>query len=289
MKYFNSKIVKWPQESGVYFLSLPFDGATSIGKGASGAPQAISQYSEKISPYDHLRLRSVSDFNLFSLELEKGFFKSHIEIVNSAGTQIDKLDLNKQSLITIGGDHSVIRYSVEKYLKSYEDLVVIQLDAHADMIADFLGDTNSHGSIMQNILNMFGEKHELIQYGVRQVKPSEHQKMNHLGSLSETLEELLEKLRTIPGDRPVYLTVDCDFFDPSCLPGTGAPCPGGASYNDFKSIVEILIEKNIVGADLVELAPSLDTSEVSVSLASFILRDLTLLIGTNLEGKKLNS
>ena len=84
------------------------------------------------------------------------------------------------------------------------------------------------------------------------------------------LEERLEKLR----GRPIYLTVDLDWFDPAVLPGTGTPEPGGFHWSDFARLIDLLQGQQLVAADVVELAPSLDPSECSSVLAAKVVRSL---------------
>ena len=81
--------------------------------------------------------------------------------------------------------------------------------------------------------------------------------------------------------KPIYLTVDLDWFDPAVLPGTGTPEPGGYQWSDFANLVEVLREHQLVAADVVELAPQLDTSGISSVLAAKVARSLLLLLGAN--------
>jgi agmatinase len=92
------------------------------------------------------------------------------------------------------------------------------------------------------------------------------------------LETLAASLRPLRG-RPIYLTVDLDWFDPAVLPGTGTPEPGGFFWPDFAQVVDELRHHHLVAADVVELAPQLDSSGVSAVLAAKVTRSLLLLLG----------
>ena len=94
------------------------------------------------------------------------------------------------------------------------------------------------------------------------------------------VEALAAALTPLKG-REIYLTVDLDWFDPSVLPGTGTPEPGGYDWHDFSRVVEVLRDHRLVGADIVELAPQLDTSGTSSVLAAKVTRSLLLLLSAD--------
>jgi agmatinase len=95
-----------------------------------------------------------------------------------------------------------------------------------------------------------------------------------------SIDALQQALAPLKG-KPIYLTVDLDWFDPSVLPGTGTPEPGGYHWSDFASLIEVLREHHLVAADVVELAPQLDTSGISSVLAAKVTRSLLLLLGAD--------
>ena len=95
-------------------------------------------------------------------------------------------------------------------------------------------------------------------------------------TLATSLKECCEWLEAIPGDRPIYLTLDLDFFDPGFFPGTGTPEAGGEDFHGFMRILKILNRKNFVGADIVELAPMLDSTNNSSCFASKVTREVIL-------------
>ena len=97
-----------------------------------------------------------------------------------------------------------------------------------------------------------------------------------------SVDALQQALAPLQG-RPIYLTVDLDWFDPAVLPGTGTPEPGGYLWSDFASLIGVLREHHLVAADVVELAPQLDTSGISSVLAAKVTRSLLLLLGGDQE------
>ena len=98
-------------------------------------------------------------------------------------------------------------------------------------------------------------------------------------TLIPSLEKLCHILTQIDSQRPIYLTLDLDFFDPAYLPGTGTPEAGGESFSSFMQILSILSKKNFIGADIVELAPNIDPTGNSTCFAAKILREIILAIG----------
>ncbi|MGB1195442.1 MAG: arginase family protein, partial [Synechococcus sp.] len=99
----------------------------------------------------------------------------------------------------------------------------------------------------------------------------------HRSSRLVPLHQLHQRLSALRG-RPIYLTVDLDWFDPAVMPGTGTPEPGGFTWPDFAALVDALQHHNLVAADVVELAPQLDPSGISSVLAAKVTRSLLLLM-----------
>ena len=157
--------------------------------------------------------------------------------------------------------------------------MLLHLDAHADLRDGYLGYHYSHASIIRRALDHFGAEHSLIQYGIRSGTKEEYQWMRENKTLVTSRETLLERLTAIPKDRPVYLSFDLDYFDPSFFPGTGTPEPGGEDFHSFISIIKILRQKNFVGCDVVELSPEIDPTDNSSVFATKVLRELILLLG----------
>ena len=179
-------------------------------------------------------------------------------------------------------EHSISYCFIREALKEYPDLLLLHLDAHADLRDGYLGDHYSHASIIRRCLDHFGPKHELIQYGIRSGTRAEYEWMNYYNSLYVSKNKLLEILNKQSTDRPIYLTLDLDYFDPSFLPGTGTPEPGGEDFHSFISIVKVLKNKNFIGADVVELAPNIDKTGNSSVFAAKVVREIVLSIANNL-------
>jgi len=156
--------------------------------------------------------------------------------------------------------------------------VLLHLDAHADLRDGFLGYHYSHASIIRRSVDHFGPGHELIQYGIRSGTRDEYQWMKEHKTIRSSRKDFLDSVEAIAKDRPVYLTLDLDYFDPSFLPGTGTPEPGGEDFHSFVSLMKLLRQKNLVGADVVELSPQIDPTGNSDVFAAKIVRELLLVL-----------
>jgi agmatinase len=161
-------------------------------------------------------------------------------------------------------------------LDNYEDLCLIHLDAHTDLRDGYLGEKFSHASIIRRVYDHFCSKNTLIQYGIRSGPKDEFEFMQKHDTQAKSLDECVKRIEQLPADRPVYLTLDLDYFDPAFLPGTGTPEAGGENFHSFIRIMKVLKQKNLIGADVVELAPHIDSSGNSSAFASKVVREVLL-------------
>ena len=261
-------------------LGIEFDGTACFRKGAVGGPSAIREVSDGIesySPYLDRDLSSLTFYDLGNISTNSTFsVERQWEDLEHQFSQRIRWQERKSKLLTFGGEHSISYFPIKTYLNQFEDLLLIHLDAHADLRDGYQGFHYSHASIMRRVLDRFGPRHELVQYGIRSGTREEYQWMKSSGTLIKSLEVLIHKISDVHETRPIYLTLDLDFFDPSCLPGTGTPEPGGETFHSFVKLVKILCHKNFVGADVVELAPSIDSTGNSSIFATKVVRELIM-------------
>lgn len=276
---FSEKIIS----NSVNIIGFEFDGTACFRKGTKNGPEELRNISygiESYSPYLNRDLESVSFYDVGNISLnddkdvERNYLNGNLEF----DSFISNVDLKKDNvrLLTIGGEHSISFCPIKNYLKSYDDLVLIHLDAHADLRDGYEGYHYSHASIIRRSLDYFKEGHLLIQYGIRSGIKEEYEWMKENKTLIESRKEFLDKVESINNKRPIYLTLDVDYFDPSFLPGTGTPEAGGEDFHSFISLIKILKNKNFVGADVVELAPGLDFSGNSSVFAAKLVREIIL-------------
>ena len=142
-----------------------------------------------------------------------------------------------------------------------------------------MGNEHSHACAMQRCLDVLPEK-KILQIGIRSGTKEEFEFMSQQNQLVKFLPggnaQEFKKALLPYSNSPIYLTIDLDWFDPSLLPGTGTPEPGGFFWNDFEVILETLKEFKIVASDIVELSPEIDNSGVSSIVAAKVLRSLIM-------------
>jgi len=183
---------------------------------------------------------------------------------------------NKKTLM-IGGEHLVTYPTVKACLESYPNLRVVHFDAHTDLRDSFLGEEMSHATVLKKIADELGDN-RLFQFGIRSGTKKEfqyaknHQYIEIAGV--KTLPDIISKLQ----GHPIYITLDVDVLDPSIMSGTGTPEAGGITYKELLEALLVLKDQNIVGADVVELAPDYDNSGVSTATACTLIRELLLLM-----------
>jgi agmatinase len=261
---------------GIYILGFPFDGSTSFRPGARFGPDATREGSyglETYSPYLDKDTDAQTIFDLGNLELYPSNREMMFELFEQVTQKLDR----SHRLMTLGGEHSISYAPIKKYLSLYPDLVVLHLDAHTDMRDSYLNDPYSHASVMKRVEEQLGDQQELFHYGLRSGTKAEFEYLKSKNTLLVGPDQLAQWINRLNDNRPIYITLDLDLFDPSCFPGTGTPEPGGINFHDFVSFTKQMSRKNLVGADVVELAPMLDPSQCSQVLAAKVVRELLLL------------
>jgi agmatinase len=270
------------QKSDISLIGLPWDGTVSNRPGARFGPEAIRAATlgiEDYSPYlgfdiSHLKIHDAGD-----IELPFGDTSAALDMIRREYSRI--VD---RKPVALGGEHLVSWPLIqEMYERHGDELFVIQFDAHADLREQYLGVDLSHATVMNLISCLVGRENTAV-IGIRSGTSEEwralHSHPNYFGGARgkpiETFPPFAE--RSLKG-RKVYISLDLDIFDPGIMPGTGTPEPGGISFPDFIPLLQSLQRADIVGADIVELAPVYDHSGISQALAGTVLRELCILIG----------
>lgn len=267
-----------PQDCQVGVFGVPYDGTTSFRPGTRFGPAAIRDVSEGLETYCPQLDRDLDDIayaDLGALAIPFGAPEPVVERVKTATEAV--LDLGLKPLM-LGGEHSISSGAVSAVAERHPDLVLVQLDAHADLREEWLGARHSHACAMRRCLEVLPSG-DLLQLAIRSGTRLEFQELRHSGRLIQDCPALAHAMQNLAG-RPIYLTVDLDWFDPSVLPGTGTPEPGGFHWSDFAQVLQVLQDHRLVGADVVELAPQLDVSGASAVLAAKVVRSLLLLMAS---------
>ena len=265
------------EDARIALFGAPFDGTASFRPGARFAPQAIrSEFFglEPYSPYQDKVIADAAAFDCGDLELPFGNAARALSIIESF---VESLLADEKLPFMLGGEHLVSLGAVRALLKKYPDMRVIQFDAHADLLDEYMGEKLSHAAVMRRIWELTGDG-KIFQFGIRSGKRHEfefamqHTNMRKFDFMG--LDLAVESLSAVP----VYVSVDLDALDPSVLPGTGTPEAGGVAFQELLNAILQLSPLNIVGCDINELAPVYDPSGVSTAVACKVLREMALLV-----------
>ena len=266
-----------PAGCRVGLFGVPYDGTTSFRPGTRFGPAAIREVSNGLETYCPQLDRDLDDLafaDLGAVDIPFGAPEPVVEAVRESTETVLNLGLRP---LMLGGEHSISSGAVAAVAARYPDMVMVQLDAHADLRDSWLGSRYSHACAMRRCLEVLPSQ-QLFQLAIRSGARTEFEELRSSRRLIADIETLSAALDHLQG-RPMYLTVDLDWFDPSVLSGTGTPEPGGFFWPDFADLVAVLQQHRLVAADVVELAPQLDSSGVSSVLAAKVTRSLLLLLG----------
>jgi len=264
------------ESSKIAVFGAPFDGTTTYRPGARFASQAIRNEFYGLETYSPLLDMDLSDVDVFDcgdLELPFGNTVLSLEKIYDFSAYLYK---NNKIPVMIGGEHLVSLPAIKAAYEKYNDLQVIHLDAHTDLREEYMGETLSHSSVIRRIWEFLGDG-RIYQFGIRSGMREEFEwaKLGHTYLQKFNLDGL-DNLRNI--QQPVYVTIDLDVLDPSIFPGTGTPEAGGITYKELEQLFLILQNIHVVGFDIVELSPNIDTSGVSTAVACKVLREMILSI-----------
>ena len=268
-----------PAGCRIGLFGVPYDGTTSFRPGTRFGPAAIREVSQGLETYCpqlEMDLEDLAFADLGALDIPFGAPEPVVEAVQQATGTV--LDLGLKPLM-LGGEHSISSGAVAAVAEQHPDLVLVQLDAHADLREEWLGARHSHACAMRRCLEVLPSG-DLLQLAIRSGTRDEFHELHSSGRRMDDVQALRDAMAPWTG-RPIYLTVDLDWFDPAVLPGTGTPEPGGFLWRDFAAVVDVLRGHRLVAADVVELAPQLDSSGVSSVLAAKVTRSLILLLGAD--------
>jgi len=265
-------------EAKTVIFGAPFDSTASYRPGARFGSRAIRAESYGIETYSPYLDRDLTDIAVFDGgELELCIGDAGIALAQIEDCAEEILREGKRPVM-LGGEHLVTLGALRALARRSPDLHIIHFDAHADLRDEYLGAKLSHATVMRRAWELLGDG-RIHQFGIRSGERDEfafaaaHTALRKFGfgGLTETVKALK--------DKSVYFTFDLDVLDPSIFPGTGTPEAGGVDFSALLAAILTIAPLNIVGLDMVELAPSLDHSGVSTAVACKLLREILLAIG----------
>lgn len=249
-----------PNKSAVKLTSIPYDGTSTWGKGADIGYDAFLFASENMELYD-IETRSEPYRHGVSLEKPLNVKKDTPEqMVKKVYKKTLSLLTTGKLLTFFGGEHSVSIGILRAYAEKYPKLTVVQLDAHTDLRQTFHGSKYNHACAVAEAQ----KNTNLIQVGIRSMDISENKYLDeskcyfahNIMDNDYWMEESIKKMTDT-----VYITLDLDVFDSSIMPSTGTPEPGGLEWYPVLQYLRMIFNrKNVVGFDIVELAPNPNNS-----------------------------
>lgn len=264
------------KNADIVLFGAPFDSSTSFRPGTRFAAKTIRGDSfglETYSPYQNKDLCDSQILDAGDLELSFGNSELALEQISEFSEQIIA---DKKIPFMIGGEHLVTLGSFRAAANAFPNICLIQFDAHTDLRDSYLNVSLSHAAVVRRCWDIVGDD-RIYQFGIRSGEKHEFEwakKHTHLQKFNfGGLDECIHQLQGIP----VYFTLDLDVLDPSVLPGTGTPEPGGVTFHELhNAVLRIMQTLHIVACDVNELSPVYDASGASTAVACKIIREMLL-------------
>jgi agmatinase len=266
------------EKAQAVLFGMPMDFTVSFRPGSRFGPARIREVSlglEEYSPYLDRELYDIQYFDAGDIPLPFGNPQRSLDMISEF---VRGLLADGKFPLGLGGEHLVSWPIIQEVYKKHPDMVLFHFDAHTDLRDDYEGEPLSHSTPIKKACELMGGKN-VYSFGIRSGMKSEFEwaKENMNLFKFDVLEPLKKVLPTI-GNRPVYLTIDIDVLDPSAAPGTGTAEAGGITSKELLASIHAMSEAglNVVGCDLVEVAPIYDSSEQTQIVASKIVREMLL-------------
>lgn len=242
------------ENAAILLQSIPYDGTSTWGKGADKGFEEFLNAAENMELYD---IETDSEVYKNGIQIWPAITenKSPEAVYEAVYTGTKELLKTDKYLTFFGGEHSVSIGIIKAFSEKFENLTVLQIDAHADLRESYMGSKYNHACAVHEV----SKTTNLIQVGIRSMDICEKEFMNpekcffahKLNSQDDWMQKSIDLMT-----ENIYLTIDLDALDPSIMPATGTPEPGGLQWNTLmKYLKQVFIQKNVAGFDIVELAP----------------------------------
>ena len=255
MNFGGNEVVYKYDDSEIIIVPVPYDETSTWIKGADKGPEAVLEASVNLEFYDIETNSEAHKKGIFTVGpiLEKSTPEA---LVNAVYDRTRLLLAEKKFPVIVGGNHTVSIGSIKAFAEHYKNLTILQLDAHSDLRQEYEGSKFNHACVMARACELA----PVVQVGIRSMSVEElpfvkrdrifysHELYFNKDLYANALGKLTDN---------VYITIDLDVFDPSLIPSTGTPEPGGPDYSELICFLrDVIRNKNVVGFDVVELCPS---------------------------------
>lgn len=240
--------------AAILFQPIPYDGTSTWGKGADRGYEAFMEAAENMEVYDIETDSEVYRRGIHVLPpiLERSSPEAMFRATYEKSAELLKTD---KFLTFLGGEHSISIGVIKAFYEKYPGISILQLDAHTDLRPEYLGTPYNHACALHDA----SKNTNLVQVGIRSMDRSELEYLDadkcfYARDIRQT-RSWMYKAAEMLGDQ-VYITLDLDVFDPSVMPATGTPEPGGLDWQTITTFLNFIFrKKNVLGFDIVELAP----------------------------------
>jgi len=255
MNFGGNEVVYGYSDSRIIIVPVPYDETSTWMKGADKGPEAIMEASVNLEFYD---IETDSEVHLFGIHTVEPIIekRSPEELVNAVYSKVISLLKQEKFPVVVGGNHTVSIGSARAFSHHFKNLSILQLDAHSDLRQEYEGSPYNHACAMARMR----EVAPVIQVGIRSMSREEasYADWERIFTAYELFDDKTKYQKAIDKlTENVYITIDLDVFDPSLIPSTGTPEPGGPGYLEIMNFLkEVIWKKNVVGFDVVELCPA---------------------------------
>ncbi|WP_428740841.1 agmatinase [Tenacibaculum sp.] len=269
----------------VVLIPVPYDGTSTWQKGADKGPEAFLNASENMELYDIETDSEVYKEGVYLADpvTEASSPEAMVEAVHAT----TKKYINKNKFVTLfGGEHSISIGTIRAFNECFNNLTVLHIDAHADLRKEYEGTKCNHACAVYEA----SQTTNLVQVGIRSMDVTEKSSMNmekvffaHDMAVNEYwMDDVIDQLT---GN--VFITFDLDAIDPSLLPSTGTPEPGGLFYYEtLEFLKKVFTERNVVGFDIVELCPNENEKSSDFLAAKLYYKMLSYKFTSNMEDEE---
>ncbi len=285
------------EHADIAVVGVPFDTGVSYRPGARFGPAHVRESSRLLRPYNPAL--DVSPFASAQVVDAGDIAANPFHIEEALETvQASALDLTAGGtrLVTIGGDHTIALPLLRAAAERHGPVALVHFDAHLDTWDTYFGAEYTHGTpfrraVEEGILDTEALCHVGTRGPLYGKKDLEDDRRFGFGIVTSSdvfrqgVDEVVEKLRKRVGNRPVYVSVDIDVLDPAHAPGTGTPEAGGLTSRELLEILRGFAGLNLIGADVVEVAPAYDHAELTGVAASHVAYDLVSLLAMRHAGQ----
>ncbi|HYJ55769.1 MAG TPA: agmatinase [Mycobacterium sp.] len=274
----------------VAVVGVPFDSGVSYRPGARFGPTHVREASRLLRPYNPAL--DVSPFEIAQVadagDIAVNPFNIHEAIETIEAAAVD-LTADGTSLVTIGGDHTIALPLLRAAAQTHGPVALVHFDAHLDTWDTYFGAEYTHGTpfrraVEEGLLDTEALSHVGTRGPLYGKKDLEDDRRFGFGIVTSSdiyyqgVREVVDKLRQRLGNRPVYVSIDIDVLDPAHAPGTGTPEAGGMTSRELLEILRGFRGLNLIGADVVEVAPAYDHAEITGVAAAHVAYDLVSLL-----------